>query len=136
MRAAKEVVSLRLKRRSNRGPAADASANVRPVHPVQPSTSVTQSETRVVSDETGTSWKVVAVYPTSRSVDRRTLPEKFAQGWLLFQSGDEVRRHAPVPEGWTALSDADLRFLCQNAEVPSRRITTVRPAPTSPAQDA
>ncbi|HMC57489.1 MAG TPA: hypothetical protein VKH19_20070 [Gemmatimonadaceae bacterium] len=105
--AAKEVVSLRLKRRQER-----SRGKI--------------SEHRIVNDETGTPWAVIAVYPSSRTVDQGTLPERFATGWLLFEHGDDVRRHAPVPEHWESLSDADLRFLCQHAEVATKRITPLR----------
>lgn len=123
-KAAKDVVSLRLRRRAELEKKLDAP--VRADGPEGTAAPQPPGEHRVVADETGTQWDVVAVYPSSRSVDKRTLPEKFAQGWLLFQHGDEVRRHAPVPEKWSELSDADLRFLCQNAEAATRRITTAQ----------
>ena len=123
VKAAKEVVSLRLKRRAER----EQSVEAPPRDSAPPSFSQPPAEQRVVVDEKGTPWAVVAVYPSSRGVDQRTLPEKFAQGWLLFQHGDEVRRYAPVPEAWHTLSDADLRFLCQNADAATRRLTSVRP---------
>jgi len=107
-KAAKEFISLRLKQRSEREQAKPAIQRDAPVGK------------RMVADEMGTEWEVVAVYPSSRGVDQRTLPERFAQGWLLFQHGNEVRRHAPVPENWIVMSDADLRLLFQKADVPVR----------------
>jgi len=143
--AAKEVVSLRLRRRNEReqrGQAHSGEVNVADVQVPRDARDDTRSarddtrgprddsptieEHRIVRDESGTPWAVVAVYPSSRSVDQKTLPEKFANGWLLFEHGDDVRRHAPVPENWKSLSDADLRFLCQNAEVATKRITPMR----------
>jgi len=120
--AAKEVVSLRLKRRNEReqGQQPPVPSPRAPVQEVE--------EHRIVRDETGTTWAVVAVHPSNRSVDQKTLPEKFAGGWLLFEHGDVVRRYAPIPENWQALSDADLRFLCQHAEVATKRITPLRSA--------
>jgi len=129
--AAKEVVSLRLKRRQER----NASGSGTPQSGAADVSRSSQddarfrgeiSEHRSVTDETGTQWAVIAVYPSSRTVDQGTLPARFSGGWLLFEHGDDVRRHAPVPEHWESLSDADLRFLCQNAEVATKRITPVR----------
>jgi hypothetical protein len=36
------------------------------------------------------------------------LPPAWRDGWLLFESGDEVRRLAPIPAGWTSMADAEL----------------------------
>lgn len=70
----------------------------------------------------------------SRLVDRRTrerrrapglriaLPPKLAHGWIAFECSDERRRVAPIPEGWTELSEEALRELWRRAEqLPPRR---------------
>jgi hypothetical protein len=44
----------------------------------------------------------------------RVSPE-YVRGWLAFQSGNERRRLAPVPDGWDGLDDPDLERLCQAA---------------------
>jgi hypothetical protein len=37
-----------------------------------------------------------------------------------------VRRYAPVPENWQALSDNQLRVLWTNADVSTKRITSLQ----------
>jgi hypothetical protein len=151
--AAKEVVSLRLRRRNEReqrgqphsgevplpdqvqiprdarddkSGARDDKSGAQDAKSGAQDDKASVEEHRIVRDERGTPWAVVAVYPSARSIDQKTLPERFAHGWLLFEHGDEVRRYAPVPEEWQSLSDADLRSLCQNAEVATKRITPLR----------
>ncbi len=52
---------------------------------------------------------------------RTTVPSELVNGWLAFQSLSQKRRYWPIPQGWDALSDADLRVLCREAhEVASR----------------
>lgn len=132
--AAKEVVSLRLRRRSERG-RDDARETAREIARENAGESSRESsreattdgeEHRIIEDENGTSWAVVAVYPSGRTVDQGTLPDRFAHGWLLFEHGDDVRRHAPVPENWRSLTDHDLRQLCRNAEIATKRITPLK----------
>jgi hypothetical protein len=38
-----------------------------------------------------------------------------ANGWLVFESAHEKRRLHPIPEAWTALDDASLAALLQQA---------------------
>lgn len=45
---------------------------------------------------------------------------EFADGWLLFMSGEERRRLAPFPEQWRHATDEQLRKWCEDA-------MTVRP---------
>jgi hypothetical protein len=53
---------------------------------------------------------------------RISLPPRLAKGWLAFESGDERRRLAPIPNQWDALSDDGLRELWRTAEsLPPRR---------------
>lgn len=39
----------------------------------------------------------------------------FAHGWLVFKTGGERRRLAPIPEGWAVGSTGDLRGWCERA---------------------
>jgi hypothetical protein len=70
----------------------------------------------------------------SRVVDRRlrerrrarglriALPPRLAHGWIAFECNDERRRIAPIPEGWSELSEPALRDLWRGAEqLPPRR---------------
>jgi hypothetical protein len=100
--AAKEVVSVR--RRLRTGHSADA-----------------PSGTREVRDARGVTWAVFAVHPSAQS-GRAALRERLREGWLSFDSGDETRRIAPIPDGWRALADADLVALCEQAEPAPRRL--------------
>jgi hypothetical protein len=40
---------------------------------------------------------------------------EFSSGWLLFTSGAERRRLAPLPPGWRAAPEAQLRRWCADA---------------------
>ena len=54
---------------------------------------------RTFTDQAGTSWDVFEVHPGSgRTVSR--VPVEYRLGWLCFQSLDERRRLAPIPEDW------------------------------------
>jgi hypothetical protein len=53
---------------------------------------------------------------------RIALPPRLAHGWIAFECNDERRRVAPIPDGWTELSEAGLRDLWRAAEqLPPRR---------------
>jgi hypothetical protein len=53
---------------------------------------------------------------------RISLPPRLVKGWLAFESGEERRRLAPIPEHWEILSDDALRALWRDAELlPPRR---------------
>ena len=106
--AAKDAVSLRLKRRARRG----AKPQVEP----EPITH------RVFDDIRGKRWHTFAVQSSEATVERAGLPEAFRQGWLVFESSDEVRRVAPIPEKWAELSIDELRQLCFSAAGAPRRI--------------
>jgi hypothetical protein len=65
-----------------------------------------------------------------RLVDRRqrtgelriSLPPRLARGWLAFESGEDRRRVAPIPDQWHERSDDELRELWRGAEqLPPRR---------------
>jgi hypothetical protein len=69
----------------------------------------------------------VAIAPQGlESFDRRAtakafnVPEGMAAGWLCFESSEEKRRLAPIPESWELLSDPELAELCQQARTVSR----------------
>jgi hypothetical protein len=65
--------------------------------------------------------------PERRQTDRRKLEQKrvvvdrgLGSGWLVFESKSEKRRLTPIPEDWEAMSEAQLRYLCENAPVVSK----------------
>ena len=76
---------------------------------------------RVFQDAGGRRWHAFAVQNASESPGRRALPDAFRDGWLVFESGDELRRFAPVPNKWEDFSVDELRELCQKAFASSRR---------------
>jgi hypothetical protein len=53
---------------------------------------------------------------------RIALPPRLAGGWIAFECGDERRRVAPIPQGWSELDEDALRALWRDAEaLPPRR---------------
>jgi hypothetical protein len=87
-------------------------------------------------DEEGRSWEVWDVRPSTvdsstsitdgtgeladlerhvRRLVRLNLPTELRAGWLAFQSGDESRRLAPIPQRWVAMDDQDLALLVRAA---------------------
>ncbi|MGZ8375636.1 MAG: hypothetical protein ACXWZS_06545 [Gemmatirosa sp.] len=48
-----------------------------------------------------------------------------AEGWLAFQAGTVRRRLVPIPDGWEALSESELRALCQAAAAVARAMVAV-----------
>jgi hypothetical protein len=107
-KAAKDAVSLRLKRRTRRA--------AKPEPEPEPITH------RVFDDIRGKRWHTFAVRGSEATVERAGLPEAFRHGWLVFESTDEVRRVAPIPARWEELSIDDLRQLCYSAAASPRRI--------------
>src|SRR5688572_14148093 len=102
--AAKEVVSVRLRRRSAMGrTAADSGAEGADTHAAD--TPVPAGSDKVFDDADGTRWHVYAVHPSVGSVRSGTLAVAFQDGWLCFESHDQRRRLAPIPENWEALSE-------------------------------
>lgn len=83
---------------------------------------------REFSDHDGKRWRVWDTMPASTQ-----LPEHYESGWLTFEhdiaslGGDATtalrRRLTPIPSGWSALDEDDLRKLCEDAapEKPRRR---------------
>lgn len=118
--AAKELVSVRLKRRTERSrknASGRKAGRSRPgktgdIHP--PEGHLT------FADSSGTRWRAFAVRPSSATVERASLPDAFRQGWLAFESSNELRRLAPIPADWESLSVDELRRLCQRAESSKR----------------
>ncbi len=99
------------------------------------------SDARAFTDVLGNRWVVWEVYPrllerrlmrerrslrrgtTDRRhepVGRATLPRQILGGWLAFQSSHERRRVLPVPDGWDALDDRELRALLALSTLSSR----------------
>jgi hypothetical protein len=93
---------------------------------------------REFTDSRQVTWQVWDVYPAlgdrrgpfrdrryfmREAQDRRTaldiarLPMNpaYARGWLAFQSAQEKRRLAPVPDAWEGLDGPSLERLCQAA---------------------
>ena len=99
---------------------------------------------RKIKDADGKSWDVWEVYPSAverrmsgeypalepgdggrleRREVRLLIPSALQQGWLAFQSGNERRRLAPIPENWTALDDGALvALLCQANRLSDRNV--------------
>ena len=50
-------------------------------------------------------------------LDRRNgfVRPEYANGWLLFTSGEERRRLAPLPPGWRFATQQQLRVWCREA---------------------
>lgn len=110
--AAKEAVSMRLRTDRAKEQAAEREAEAGPR---------TSPAHRVFDDARGNHWHAFAVKSSTAIEERRALPEAFRRGWLVFESGDEIRRLAPVPENWEELPVEALRDLCQRASVSRRR---------------
>jgi hypothetical protein len=79
-------------------------------------TSATGSQAREFT-ASGVKWTAIAVRPSTST----TLAAPYQGGWLSFDSGDETRRYAPIPENWSALSEEELQRLCELAKVAPRR---------------
>ena len=110
-KAAKEAVSLRLRRNQLEQPVRQADQRL--------------NTHRTFEDAQGKRWRVFAVYPSEATTDRKSLPERYRSGWLAFESADEMRRTAPVPSNWTGLSINELRALWNKAEVAPKRVNRI-----------
>lgn len=108
--AAKEAISIRQRLRREREQEARGGrgAQVREIH-------------RPFDDDNGVRWDAFAVHPSGATAGRGALPDPYQKGWLSFTSAMETRRLAPIPEGWTELSDDGLRMLFAMAEIAPRR---------------
>jgi hypothetical protein len=78
-----------------------------------------QPAPREVQDARGFRWNVFEVRP-SATQGRATLPQRFQSGWLAFDTGEETRRLAPIPDAWESMSDEQLLVLWHKAEVARR----------------
>jgi hypothetical protein len=58
-------------------------------------------------DAEGVNWSVLDVVPESTLA----LDPALAGGWLCFENHGEIRRLAPIPIGWEAARDDELRRL-------------------------
>lgn len=97
---------------------------------------------RQLRDALGVMWDVWEVHPSlterrlmqerrikgrvtperrRRAEPRALLPSSLRTGWLAFQSSNERRRRAPIPEGWESLDDGELRAVLEVAEVSGKR---------------
>ena len=113
--AAKDVVSLRERRRGTRGRDVDRDVP-------------DKAETiREFTDRDAKQWRVWAVIPThSRGSKREATLGEFEEGWLVFETLDETeteRKRLPhYPANWQTLSAAKLQELLGLAvEAPTRR---------------
>ncbi len=82
-------------------------------------------------DEHGVHWQAFDVHP-SRPTTGRTLPAPYHQGWLAMQCDNEIRRLAPIPEGWRKLSREELCQLLLTAPVSPRRRRDAEPRQVIP----
>jgi len=131
-KAAKQAVSLRLKRRNERRKAdrAGGGAESEGEEPRQAEAHV-EATHRVFDDYRGKRWHAFAVHPSAATAERSALPESYRHGWLSFESSDEMRRVAPIPESWEGLSIDDLRHLCAGATPTPKRINALEGSPQS-----
>ncbi|MFL5618767.1 MAG: hypothetical protein ACJ79A_10290 [Gemmatimonadaceae bacterium] len=61
-------------------------------------------------------WEVRAIRnPLLPERRTRFLHPAYADGWLLFTSGVERRRYAPLPPDWDSADEAKLREWCARA---------------------
>jgi hypothetical protein len=119
-RAAKDVVSLRKRRRER----------TRPVVDVSPSEAI-----REFVDTEGRKWRVWPVSPGAiRPGKADPSLGEFQEGWLAFETLDETaRRRLPhFPTDWLTMPDEKLRELLRKAvEAPPRRAEIRPPKPTN-----
>jgi hypothetical protein len=66
------------------------------------------------TDRAGRLWRVW--YTMAVAEVATLLPDEWKGGWLTFESGEEKRRLAPVPEGWDRLRPERLELLCRVAK--------------------
>lgn len=115
--AAKEVVSLRRKRRHGKWPRISGKTT-------------TESDTgahRLFVDTRGVRWDAFAVLPTTEPRGLARLPDEYQQGWLCFESATEKRRLGPIPDQWQSASDEELRRFRDSAQPVPQRATPPEP---------
>jgi hypothetical protein len=74
---------------------------------------------RRIVDQNEHVWDVWEVKTSTTTSRRIQVPAELQAGWLAFQSGEERRRLAPLPVGWSEMSDHALLDLMSQAK-PSR----------------
>jgi hypothetical protein len=62
---------------------------------------------RTVVDKHGREWSVWAVTPQQDA--GIGVRQEFAAGWLAFRFAEQRLRLSPIPPGWEAMSDPELR---------------------------
>jgi hypothetical protein len=68
------------------------------------------------TDAEDRSWEVRAIRdPLLPERRARFLNPAYSDGWLLFTSGTERRRYAPLPADWSTASETQLRQWCSGA---------------------
>lgn len=130
-KAAKEAVSMRLRADSSSG-REDAPRG--PPDRQRASDASAQTPHRVFDDSRGKQWHAFAVQASRTAAGRSSLPASFQNGWLVFDSPDEVRRIAPIPDRWMELSTDQLRRLCERTVSSPKRVgsTGMTRGPDSP----
>jgi hypothetical protein len=97
-------------------------------------TNAVGSAVRHFRDKAGVEWQVFLTARGSDAVSRgQFLPEAYREGWLVFESAQEKRRLAPVPENWESLPNEALAALCEKA---SPQLSRTRPAEARSASPA
>jgi hypothetical protein len=76
---------------------------------------------RVFVDDGGVQWDAFCVHPSPASSGRNALPAPYHEGWLSIQCSNEIRRVAPIPQGWSELPRDELCQLLQKAETSTPR---------------
>lgn len=76
---------------------------------------------REFTDSQGSVWRVWSTVPSSAT----GLSGGFARGWLTFNSGERLRRLAPIPSEWETLPRERLEMLCAVAQDVARRTADV-----------
>jgi hypothetical protein len=80
----------------------------------------------VFTDESDRAWEVREIRdPVLPERRKFLLGSEYAQGWLLFMSGEERRRLAPFPPGWRQADAAQLRCWVNDA-LPVRWVGVAR----------
>jgi hypothetical protein len=74
---------------------------------------------RVFTDAQGHAWRIWDTRPTTG-----TFHGGYQTGWLTLDRDGALRRLMPIPNGWTALSDAELCALWSRAEPGQSRRST------------
>ena len=78
---------------------------------------------REFTDSKGVAWRAWSTVPEGRIV----LSSDYERGWLTFDSGTEVRRLVPIPNGWEEAPEERLELMCRAAiKAPRQSGETIR----------